>query len=106
MEAKKHEGYGEIILPEVVDLTNASEFKQALQSLYDQGYNTINVNCMNLQMIDGTGLGRLVLIQKKLKERGGELKLINVTNDYVKYFFDIIDIQRYISIEINLKEGA
>ncbi len=99
MQVEEHEGFGNIILPDVVDLTNAPAFKQALKSLYEGGYSTILVNCNHLEMIDSAGIGSLVLFQKRLKERGGELKLINVTNDYIKHLFGMIDLARVISIE-------
>ncbi len=99
MQVEEHEGFGNIILPEVVDLTNAPAFKQALKSLYEQGYNTINVDCSQLEMIDSAGLGSLVLFQKRLKDRDGELRLIKVTNDYIKHLFEMIDLRRVIRIE-------
>jgi anti-sigma B factor antagonist len=99
MQVEHNEGYGSVILPAVVNLTNTPEFNQALQSLYEQGCNVIKVDCTRLEMIDSSGLDSLVLIQKKLKERGGQLKLINVTNDYIKHLFNLIDLRRVISIE-------
>ncbi len=99
MQVEKHEGYARIILPEVIDLINAPEFKKALKSLNEQDYKMINVDCGKLEMIDSAGIGSLVFFQKKLKDRGGELKLINVTNDYIKHLFEMIDLARVISIE-------
>ncbi|MEW5921602.1 MAG: STAS domain-containing protein [Bacillota bacterium] len=91
--------YGRMILPEVMDLTNTLEFKQGLQSLYDQGCGVIMLDCSHLQMIDNAGLGSLVLFQKKLKERGGELRLVKVTHPYIKHLFQMIDLARVIHIE-------
>ncbi len=34
MQVEKYEGYANVILPEVIDLINAPEFKKALKSLY------------------------------------------------------------------------
>ncbi len=99
MQVEKYEEYANIILPEVVDLMTAPEFKKALKSLYDQEYNTIKVDCGQLEMIDSAGIGSLALYQKRLKERGGELKLVNVTNNYIKHLFEMIDLARVISIE-------
>ena len=106
MKIERHEEVGSVFLPEVINLTNAPEFKQALESLYEQGTRIIQVDCNCLKMIDSAGLGSLVLFQKKLKERGGELKLINVTEGYIRHLFDMIDLQRVISIEYASKEGA
>ncbi len=85
MQVDQFDGYANVILPEVVDLIVAPEFKQALKTLYEEGCNTINVDCGQLEMIDSAGLGSLVFFQKRLRDRGGELKLVNVTNDYIKH---------------------
>ncbi len=99
MKVEQHEGYANVILPEVVDLINAPKFKQALKALYEEGCNTINVDCSNLEMIDSAGIGSLALYQKRLKDRGGGLRLVNVNNDYIKHLFNMIDLQRVIHIE-------
>jgi anti-sigma B factor antagonist len=100
MKVERHKEYCNVILPEVIDLTNATELKEALQSLYEKdNCSIIKVDCARLEMIDSAGLGSLVLFQKKLKEREGQLKLINVRNAYIKHLFDLIDLRRVISIE-------
>ncbi len=99
MEVKRHDEYATIELPAVIDLTTVSSFKQELKSLYEQDYATINIDCRHLKMIDSAGIGSLALFQKRLKERGGELRLVNVNNDYIKHLFDMIDLQRVIRIE-------
>ena len=99
MQVEQHEGYANIILPEVIDLTTAPEFKKVLSSLYDQGCYSINIDCRHLEMIDSAGIGSLALFQKRFKERGGELRLVNVTGSYIKHLFDMIDLRRVIRIE-------
>ena len=99
MEVKKHDEDATIMLPAVVDLTTAPGFKQALQSLYEQNCETIYVDCCHLEMIDSAGIGSLALYQKRFQEKGGELRLVNVNNSYIKHLFDMIDLQRVIHIE-------
>jgi anti-sigma B factor antagonist len=99
MQVEHNEEFGKVILSERVDLTNAGEFKEALQSLYEQGCSTIKVDCSKLTLIDSAGLGSLVMYQKKLTERGGELKLVNVNHNYIKNLFDMIELNRVINIE-------
>ncbi len=52
-------------------------------------------------MIDSAGLGSLVFFQfqKKLKDRGGELKLVNVKDNHVKHIFDMLCLCRVLTIE-------
>ncbi len=100
MQLEFSNGSGKVIPPDSVDLFNADEFKKGLQSLYDQGCHTIIVDCARLTIIDSTGLGTLILFQKKLQERGGELKIINVNHDYIKRLFEMIELGRLIKIEM------
>ncbi len=103
MEIEHHERYGKITLPEKIDLTNVNAFKRNLQKLYDGGYNSIKLDCANLTIIDSAGLGSLIMFQKKLRERGGELQLINVNHRYIRHLFDMIELNRI--IKINSKGG-
>ncbi len=63
MYVENHEGYSIVKLPKAVNLNTAFEFKKVLISLYEQGCNTINVDCSHLEMIDSTGIGSLVLFR-------------------------------------------
>lgn len=99
MQVKQYDGYGTITLPEVLDLNCNQQFKKSLQSLCDQDYRLIEVDCSHLAMICTAGIGSLILFQKKLKEHGGELKIVRVQNEYIKYLFEKIDLGRVISIE-------
>lgn len=99
MQVKVDERESRVILPEVVDRTNVNELDNALQSLYDKGSSTIKIDCGNLEMLDSAGLGSFVLYEKRLKERGGGLKVINVDSAYIKHLFNAIELNRVIEIE-------
>lgn len=99
MEVKKHETGATVIPTGDVNLTNAEEFKQTLLSLYEKGYKHITVDFRHLKMIDGAGLGKLLVLQKKLRESGGGLKIVNVYNDYILKMFELIKLFKVIDIE-------
>lgn len=82
-----------------MDITNSQDLKNALLSLYDEGYNDVTIDFTNVHGIDSSGLGKLLLFQKKLRERGGELRIVNITNDYVMKMFTLIQLNKVISIE-------
>lgn len=88
-----------VILPQSVDLSNSNEFKQVLLSLYQEGHKTILVDFTKLESLDSSGLGKLLLFHKKLKDRGGELKIIKVQNENIRKMLSIIQIHRVINIE-------
>lgn len=88
-----------IIPNERIDITNSSEFKQLFLTLYDEGYSNITIDFSNVSGIDSSGLGKLLLFQKKLKERQGELRIINISSEYVRKMFNMIHLYKVINIE-------
>ena len=100
MKVEKKEDGNVIIIPEgKIDITNSSDLKETLLSVYNEGYNLITMDFEKVYGIDSSGLGKLLLIQKKLSERSGKLKIINVTSDYVKKMFSMIHLNKVIEIE-------
>lgn len=99
MRLEYHKQFGKITPPERIDLTTAEEFREALQALYEKGYSTVVVDCSRLAIIDSAGLGNLIMFQKKLRERGGDLSIINVKHHYIRHLFDMIELDRVIKIE-------
>lgn len=88
-----------IVLPEVLDRTNASNFEKALESLWRQGCSTIKIDCVHLEMIDSSNLGTLILFQKKLRAVGEGLQLIQVNHRYIKHLFEVLQLNRFLTID-------
>lgn len=82
-----------------IDITNSNDLKHKLLDLYNDGFNVITIDFTNVTGIDSSGLGKLLLFQKKLKECNGELKIINITSQYVKKMFNMIHLYKVINIE-------
>ncbi len=96
---KKNENEVCLIPSGRIDVTYSQEFKQQLSELYDEGFNYIEIDFSDVTGIDSSGLGKLFLFQSKLKERGGELSIINVNNNNVKTMFSMIHLNKVIKIE-------
>jgi anti-sigma B factor antagonist len=94
-------GEGKVIIkPEGrIDVVNSQNLKQELLNLYNEGISEIVIDFSKITSIDSSGLGKLLLFQKKLKERGGELRIINVTNDYIQNMFKMIHLNKVIRID-------
>ncbi|MEM0915061.1 MAG: STAS domain-containing protein [Planctomycetota bacterium] len=58
-----------------VDSTTAKELNEALGKMVDAGFNRIVVDCSNLNFISSLGIGTLVTLHRRLKKRGGDVKL-------------------------------
>ncbi len=96
---KKNENEVCLIPGGKIDISNVYEFEQQLYVLYNEGFNYIKMDFSNVTGIDSAGLGKLLLFQKKLEERDGELSIVNLNNDYVKRMFSMIHLYKVIKIE-------
>lgn len=86
-------------LAETVEDDDAPALKQLLQSLYDEGVQFIHVDLSKTVLFRKTCLVLLIMYQGRLKERDGELTIVNVSNDYVRHLFNILDLRKLIRIE-------
>lgn len=84
---------------ETIDISNAHELKEDMLNLYNEGVNNITFDFSRVRSIDSSGLGKLLLFQKKLKERDGEMQIINISSDYVKKMFKMIHLDKVIKIQ-------
>src|ERR1700683_3192232 len=64
-----------IVLRGDLDSPSAPEFDRQIQAHLDAGRSKIIIDCRNMGFISSIGMGSLVVLQTKLKRRGGEVKL-------------------------------
>ncbi len=57
-------------------LNNASAFKETLLELIEQGHKKIIIDCINVEFMDSTFLGSMVVALKKLNAVDGELRIV------------------------------
>ncbi len=81
-----------------INISNSDELKEKLLALYNEGVNMITIDFQNVRSIDSSGLGKLLLFQKKLKERRGTLRIINIYSDHIKKMFSLIHLDKVITI--------
>jgi anti-sigma B factor antagonist len=94
----------------VVDLSGrltlgdaSAQLRQALRELLDSGRKKIVLNLGQVGYIDSSGLGELVSSFTTVKNNGGQLKLVNLT-DKVN---DLLTVTKlYTVFEIHNDEGA
>jgi len=70
-----------------------------LQTLYEQEVQFIQVDFTVTELLREYCLGILLLYHKRLTERGGELRFVNVKSSHLKHVFDMIDLRRIMTIE-------
>lgn len=100
MKVEKKSADTAVIIPQGrIDITNSQELKDKLLLLYEEGFKNVSIDFTDVTGIDSSGLGKLLLFQKKLKERDGELRVVNITSDYIRKMFNIIHLYKVINIE-------
>ena len=62
-------------------VTNRQEFKQAILDAVEQGARLVVVDFTNSGYIDSSGLGALVSLSRRLRESGGDLRLVGLNED-------------------------
>jgi anti-sigma B factor antagonist len=60
------------------DVYTAPKFREAVDRLIDDGVNYLAINLTKTEYLDSTALGALVRTLKRVRERGGDLALVNV----------------------------
>ncbi len=88
-----------IHLPEAVELEDTPAFKKLMLSLYDEGVQLVKVDFSVTKTLYKGCLGVLMFYQKKLTDRDGELKFINLKNERLKHKYRMLGLHRFINIE-------
>lgn len=69
-----------------------SIFKETIDGIMYQGKNKVILNCEKVHFINSSGLGRLILAAKKVKENGGVLIVTNLSEELRELFsFTMLD---------------
>lgn len=80
-----------------LDLTSASELKEASRNIIDKQNCKLILNMEAVDFINSSGLGALVSILKDVRSSRGTLKLSNLA-PYVKEIFDITQLSNIFEI--------
>jgi anti-sigma B factor antagonist len=67
-------------------VANRQEFKQAILEAMDGGARLVIADFTNSSYIDSSGLGALVSLSRRLREAGGDLRLVGLNEDLRSLF--------------------
>jgi len=93
-----NDGKAIVYLEGEIDFTNSQDFKNELLKIYDQNIKDVEIDFGRLESIDSSGLGKILLFNKKLEEINGELKIKNVKSEYIREMFEMIQLNKVIKI--------
>jgi len=82
-----------------IDFSNSRELKEELLELFEEDYKRVVIDFSKVESIDSSGLGKLLLFHKRLKEKDGTLVIRNIESDYIKNMFEMIHLAKVIKIE-------
>lgn len=82
-----------------IDITSSQELKETMDRLVAQGTKKVCLDFGEVTGIDSSGLGKLLLFQKKLQQQQGQLSIRNVASEYVKKIFALVYLNKVITIE-------
>jgi len=89
-----------VVYPEGrIDISTAGDFKNRINDLMEEGAANICLDFSQVSGIDSSGLGKLLLFQKQLKEKGGKLRIRNISSEYVKKIFSLVHLYKVVEIE-------
>lgn len=69
-------------------VSNRQEFKQAILDAVEQGARLVVVDFTSSGYIDSSGLGALVSLSRRLRDSGGDLRLVGL-NDDLRTLFEL-----------------
>jgi anti-sigma B factor antagonist len=84
IKQREREGVAILDLEGRLTLGEASELRERVRELCGAGQKNIILNLANVEYIDSTGLGAMVISFTTLQKAGGTLKLLNLTDRNVE----------------------
>jgi anti-anti-sigma factor len=76
----------------------ADELVGVFNSIVDKNPEEVIIDIAGLKSITSSGIGKIVLLYKSLKEKKGRLKIIGV-NDTILQIFKIVKLDKLVEIE-------
>ncbi len=61
-----------------INRDNAKVFTKEIESMVANGFNKLIIDCSKLDYISSSGLGTLLVLHKKMKAAGGDVKLCSL----------------------------
>lgn len=88
----------EVNLSGELDVSTADKLKEHLAQLSEKEIVDIKINATDLEYIDSTGLGAMIGILKRLKEKEKDIYILNPRNN-VRKIFNITGLDKIFKLE-------
>jgi anti-sigma B factor antagonist len=100
-----HDGWAVVAISGQVDLATAPELKERMLDLVTNGHDHLVADLTATEFLDSTALGALVSVLKRLRVKGGEMRLVCTSPSILKVF-DITGLDRVFPIHASVDEAT
>jgi len=83
----------------VIDFKNSDLMEDEVLKLMNKNYKILVIDFDEVESIDSSGIGKLLMLNKKLQSQDRELVLSNVNSDYLKNIFETISLKEIMKFE-------
>jgi len=105
VEVGQRDGWAVVAISGQVDLATAPALKERLLQLVTDGEEHLVCDLTATEFLDSTALGALVSVLKRLKVKGGEMRLVCTSPSILKVF-DITGLDRVFAIHASLDDAT
>jgi anti-sigma B factor antagonist len=105
VEVAEHDGWAVVAVSGQVDLATAPELKERMLGLVTDGKEHLVADLTATEFLDSTALGALVSVLKRLRVKGGEMRLVCTSPSILKVF-DITGLDRVFAIHASVAEAT
>ncbi|MFH1654587.1 MAG: STAS domain-containing protein [Pseudomonadota bacterium] len=88
-----------------LDADTVEAFKEVSYKLINEGTNNFVIDCTEVQFVDSIGLGALISLLRRVREKEGDVKISSLNED-VKTIFEITRLHRLFEISADWKTAA
>ncbi len=104
-EAEGNPGISIVIVKGFIDTTTSSELEGSIKKLLQEQRFDIIIDLANVDYISSAGWGIFISEIKKIRENGGDLKLVSMVGD-VYEVFELLEFQTILESYDNIEEAV
>ena len=105
LQRSERDGCAVVAVEGEVDLATAPRLREALAAVVAEGHLRVVVDLSATEFLDSTGLGALVTGLKRVRARGGDMKVV-CTSPRVCKVFEITSIDKVVPVCASLDEAC
>lgn len=104
LETTVHESYAVVTVHGEVDLATAPRLRDCLTGLAADGHQRVILDLSETEFLDSTGLGAIVTGLKRIRARGGDLRMV-CASPRVRTAFEITSLDRVLPLYGSVDEA-